>query len=91
MAESTRLGTGQVTVTSTATQIVPANQNRQDLRLFKIDVPNVYLGCDNTTSITSGSVFGGTCGATIQLQTTGAVWGVTTGASSVVSYLEITQ
>lgn len=91
MAQSTRIGTGQVTVTSSATQIVPTNENRLDLRITKLEAPNVYLGCDSTTSITSGSVLGGTCGTTIQIQTTGAVWGVTTGASSAVTYLEITQ
>ena len=91
MAQSSRIGTGQKSVTSSATLIVPANENRLDLRLTKVDAPNVYLGCDSTVTITSGSVFGGACGTTITLATTGAVWGVTTGAASVVTFLEVTQ
>ena len=87
---STRIGTGQVAVASSATLIAPANENRIELRLYKIDVPNVYLGC-NSTVTTTGSVFAGTCGATITLPTTGAVWGITTGASVTISFLEITQ
>ena len=91
MAQSSRLGTGQVSVASTATLIVPANENRLDLRLTKLSVPNVYLGCDASVTITSGAVFAGTCGTTIQLTTTGAGWGITTGAASSVTFLEITQ
>lgn len=91
MAQSTRLGTGQVTVASTATLIVPANENRIDLRLTKLGVPNVYLGCDNSVTITSGHVFAGTCGTSLQFATTGAVYGITTGATSALTFLEITQ
>jgi len=91
MGQSTRIGTGQITVTSNATSIVPANQDRVDLRLIKLGAENVFLGCNNATTTSSGGLFAGTCGTIMRLSTTGAVFGITVGASVVVSYIEITQ
>lgn len=95
MAQSTVVGTGQITVTSSATQIVPANQNRLDLHITKLGAENVFLGCNSGTTTSSGFLFAGTCGARMplgsSLGTTGALFGVTVGASVVISYLEITQ
>jgi hypothetical protein len=95
MAQSTRVGTGQITVTSNATQILPANQDRLDLTLTKLGAENVFLGCNSSVTTSSGFLFAGTCGSRISIGTavgaSGALFGITVGASVVVSYLELTQ
>lgn len=90
---STRIGTGQVTVTAAGVQVVPANENRLEVRITKVGAGanDVYLGCNSGTTITSGHVLAGTCGQTITLPTTGAVWAITTAGSQTVSFLEINQ
>ena len=89
----TRIGTGQITITSAGVQIAPANENRIELRITKVGAGanDVYLGCNSTISLTSGHVLAGTCGQSITLATTGAVWGITPGGNQTVSYLEVTQ
>ena len=92
MGQSTRIGTGQKTVTSSATQIVPANENRISLTLTKLDAPNVFFGCNNAVTTSSGALWGGLCGTSVlYLETTGAIFGITVGASAVVTFCEITQ
>jgi hypothetical protein len=91
MGQSTRFGAGQITVTSSATQIAAANQDRLTITLTKLNAENVFLGCNNALTTTGGLLFAGTCGATITLATTSPIFGITVGASVTVTYGEITQ
>ena len=93
MGQSTRIGTGQITITGSATQVVPANQDRLEVRITKVGVAanDIYLGCNSSVTTSSGHVLPGACGQTLTLTTTGAVFGITVGGSQVVSFLEITQ
>jgi hypothetical protein len=77
----------QVTVTGTATQLVAANASRSGFQVVNTSTTDVYLGESNVTTST-GHLLAGTKGASIGFATTQAVYGITSGASEVVTILE---
>jgi hypothetical protein len=80
--------TGQVTVTGTATQIVPAYSSRSGINIVNTGTTDVYIGENANVTITTGHLLPGTKGASVSFSTTGAVYGITSGASQVVTFLE---
>lgn len=82
------LSTGQVTLTSTAGQIVGSRKTRDGVMFIKHGSRDTYLGCSNV-STTNGMLFAGTCSAYIILPTTDSVYGVVATGEEVVSYIEI--
>jgi hypothetical protein len=80
--------TSQVAVTGTATQIVAANAARSGISIENLGTTDVWLGENNTVTTSTGHLLLGTKGASVSFSTTGAVWGITGGASQSVSVLE---
>lgn len=83
-----RIATGQKTVTSTATEIVPSRLGRAGIKITKIGSQDLYIGCSNVTT-TNGELIAGGCGAYLVLPTTDAVYGIVAAGDIRVSYVEI--
>jgi hypothetical protein len=80
--------TGQVAVTGTATKIVAANAARSGLIITNLGTTDVWLIENSSGTTSTGDLLVGTKGATKAFTTTGAVYGITSGASQTVSFLE---
>ena len=83
-----RLETGQVSVGTSATLILPARKQRRSLLVIQHGTNAVYLGKDENVSTTTGVLLTGTAGSGISIPTTGEIWGVA-GSAQTVSYIEI--
>lgn len=86
------LATGQVTIDTTATQIVPAapaNERRSVLVVSHGGV-DVFLGKSNVTTSGAGGgvLLTGTKGASITLETRGAIYGIVAAGTQLVSWQE---
>ena len=88
MAALDKIATGQVTITTAATQIVAARKERDGVELSKLGSQNLFLGCSTVTAAT-GHLFAGTCGTTKIYPTSDAIYGITASGEEVVSFLEI--
>ena len=77
---------GQATCTGTATSIVAANQARQWITVVNLGTTDVYIGDANVTTST-GQLLAGIKGASLTMQTTSALYGITSGSSQAVSYM----
>lgn len=80
--------TGQVAVTGTATQIVPAYSSRSGISIENTGTVDVYIGENANVTVLTGYLLPGTKGASVSFSTTGAVYGITSGASATVAFLE---
>jgi hypothetical protein len=78
---------GQVSVTGTATQIVPANTSRSGIVIIQHGTTDVFLGEANVTTST-GALLVGTKGAGLAFSSTSAIYGITSGAAQIISFLE---
>lgn len=88
MFQSYPFTTKQVTVTSAATLISVANPSRSGIQIVNLGSNDVFI-IENTSGTTStGHLLPGTKGASISFSTTGAVYGITGGASQNISVLE---
>lgn len=83
------IASGQVSVGTTATQIVAANTSRIRLLIVQHGTTDVYLG-GSTVSTTTGLLLAGTKGNQIVLRTTAAVYGIVGAGSQTVSFIEET-
>ena len=83
-----RLETGQVSVGTSATLILPARKQRRSLLVIQHGTNAVYLGKDENVSTTTGVLLTGTAGSGISIPTTGEIWGIA-GSAQTVSYIEI--
>lgn len=80
--------TGQTTITGTATQIVPANAARSGIQITNLGTTDVWL-IENTSGTTAtGHLLLGVKGASVSFSTTSAVYGITSGSSQAVSWLQ---
>lgn len=79
--------TGQVSVTSAATQIVAKDAARSGITITNLGTTDCYLGENSTVTTGIGHLLPGTKGASVSFSTTGAIYGITGGASQTVSYL----
>lgn len=80
--------TGQATVTGTATLIVAADRARSGITITNTGTTVVYLGENNTVLTTTGHYLPGSAGASQSFSTTGAIYGITSGGSATVTYLQ---
>lgn len=88
MFQNYPFNTGQATITGTATQIVPANASRSGIIITNLGTTDVYIIENNTGTTSTGDLLVGTKGATKAFTTTGAIWGITSGGSQTVSWLQ---
>ena len=80
--------TGQVTITSVPTLIVPANAARSGLVItFYTGANDVFLVENPAGTTGTGQLLPATKGASIGFSTTGAVYGVVATGSSVITFL----
>ena len=80
--------TGQVSVTSAATQIVAANSSRSGISIVNLGTTDVYIGENANVTTSTGHLLTGTKGASVNFACTGAIYGITGGSSQSVSYLQ---
>ena len=78
--------TNQVTVTGSATQIVPAYSSRSGIVIVNTGATTVYIG--ETAAVTTATGFPVIAGTSVSFSTTGAVYGITSGGSCVCGFLE---
>lgn len=83
-----KLVTGQVSVGTGATLILPARSNRRSLLIVQHGTNAVYIGKDNAVLTTTGVLLTGTAGTGISIPVTGEIWGIA-GSAQTVSYIEI--
>jgi hypothetical protein len=84
------MNVGQVSIGTTATQILAANANRMRLLVTNLGTTDVYLGGSGVTSST-GHLLKGIAGYPVALRFTGAVYGITASGSQSVTYAEETN
>jgi hypothetical protein len=72
--------TGQATITGTASQIVPQYSSRSGLTIVNTGSNTVYIG---EAAVTSATGYPLLASASVSFSTTGAVFGVSSGGSTV--------
>ena len=80
--------TGQVSVGTSATKILPARSNRRSLLIVQYGTNAIYIGKDDKVLSTTGVLLTGTAGTGISIPVTGEIWGIAGGAQTV-SFIEI--
>jgi len=81
--------TGQVSVLTTATLIVPPNSNRRSIKLTQVTGSQpVYLGFTNAVSSTTGDYFAATTGSTITIYAKSAIYGIAITTAQTVSWMQ---
>lgn len=80
--------TGQATITGTATLIAAALSSRSGITITNTGTTDVYIVENNQGTILTGHLLTGTKGASLSFATTGAIYGVTSGGSATVTYLQ---
>jgi len=67
--------TGQVSITQTATSIVPASQQRTGVLITNAGTVDVYIGNSSVTT-TTGALIPGIKGSSVAIPTRDAVYGI---------------
>ena len=81
--------TGQVSVATSATQIVPENPNRRSIKITQITGSQpVYLGFSAALTSSNGDYFSATTGSSLTIYAKGAIFGVAVTTAQTVSYME---
>lgn len=81
--------TGQATITGTATLIVAANPDRSGLVITNTSASvDVYIIENTGGTVSTGQLLPGTKGASLGFTTTNAVYGITSGGSATVTFLQ---
>jgi len=81
--------TGQVTVSSTATQIVPARTTRRSVVIEQLGSTDVYLGPTSAVTTSDGFLLVGTKGGQFTVPWTGSVYGIVAAGTQAVAYSEV--
>lgn len=79
---SAAIATSQVTVGTTATQIVPARSGRMAVTITMVGAGDVFVGPTGVT-VANGALLLGTKGSSITIHTQGAVFGIGAVAQAV--------
>lgn len=79
--------TGQSTLGTTAVQVAAARTGRRSITIVNHSTTDVYIGGSGVTA-TTGTLLLGTKGASITLESTGAIYGITTAGTPTVSFME---
>jgi len=77
----------QVTVTTSATQIIAARPERRSVLIISLGGVDVFLG-GAAVQTTNGIPLAGVVGANVTINTNGVVYGRVTSGTQVVAYLE---
>lgn len=82
------LATNQVSVTTTATQIVASRSGRRSVTVIQHGSTAVYLGPTSGVTTSNGILLIGTAGAAVTFEYSGAVYGIVSSGSVTVGYAE---
>jgi len=85
---TSNLATGQVTITTAATQIVAARAGRSSVMVQNLGTTDVWIGPANTVTVGNGILLVGTKGATLTIPTQGALWGIVQTGTQAVAFSE---
>jgi hypothetical protein len=78
--------TGQVSVTGAATQIVPQYSSRSGIVIVNTGSTTTYIG--ENAAVTTATGFPLLASTSVSLATTGALYGITSGGSNLLGWLE---
>lgn len=84
---TTNFNTGQVTVASTATQIIAANATRTTVTVVNLSTTDIFVGTAAVTT-TTGQLLLGTKGSAITIGAIGAVYAIVATGTTTISYEE---
>jgi hypothetical protein len=79
---------GQITVTSAATLVRAANQNRTTITVVNHGSTNVFVGFTNGVTASTGVFLVGIPGSSLTFQTRTDIWALTASGSQTVSFSE---
>lgn len=82
------LWTTQVTVGTSATQIVPTS-TRNKVTITNTTTTPVYIGGDNTVTTSTGQLIPGVVGASETYETSTDIWGIVATGTTVVTLAQI--
>jgi hypothetical protein len=85
---ATNFTPAQVSVGTTATQIVASRSGRQLVTVVQSGTTDVYLGSANTVTTSNGLLLPGTKGASVTLPYAGAVYGIVASGTQTVTAAE---
>ena len=88
MFQNYPFSTGQATVTGSATLIVAANSSRSGLVITNTGSVDCYIIENASGTTLTGHILPGTKGASLGFTTTGAVYGITSGGSTTLTWLQ---
>lgn len=81
--------TGQVSVATTATQIVGANSKRKSIKITNVTGTQVvYLGPNQLVSTGNGDYLHSVAGSNTSLSASDEIWGIAVTAAQTVSWME---
>jgi hypothetical protein len=86
MFQNYPFNTSQVSVTASATPILPANSSRSGVSIVNTGSTTVYIG--NSASVTTSTGYPVLASSAVGFATTLAIFGVTASSSSTVGVLE---
>lgn len=84
----TSIATGQVTVGTAATQIVPARAARKSVIITMLGAADAFLG-PLTVTTANGQLLLGTKGSSVTVASSAAVYGIVAAGTQAVSFLEV--
>jgi hypothetical protein len=79
----------QVSVLATATLIVAQNTGRHAVLITNLGAIAIYIGPDATVTTTTGQLLPGVVGASISIPSKSAVYGISSGSTQAVSFLDV--
>lgn len=84
---TSNFSTGQVSLASTATQIVSSRSTRRSITIVNLSTTDMYIGGSGVTTST-GQLLLGTKGAAITMEVVGAIYGIVATGTPSVSFEE---
>ena len=91
--------TNQVNVLSTPTLIVSQNTGRKAVVITNLGTTAIYIGFGSNISsatgpngiltTTNGQILPGVVGASISVPSTSAIWGISSGSTQAVSFMDV--
>lgn len=81
--------TGQVSIASTATQIVAARSPRRSVLVINHGTTDVYIGFTSGVTTATGILLTGTKGASLSIPSNTTIYGITASGTQTISYAEV--
>ena len=81
--------TNQVSVGATATLIVAQNTGRHAVLIVNLGTTAIYVGPNDGVTAANGMILPGVVGAALSIPSASAIWGISSGSSQSVAFLDV--